>query len=158
MSGKVYRLTESNNHTDTSAARFLGKSPLLTLFIGFLKMKRQISLLLVCLQLLALLIGTQMPGAWRAEGLQLLHAPSYISSLAHFVLFAGMAVGVAMRPMSWPVLRVLAAALALALSTEAFQFFATERHPRLRDVGIDLAGAVAGLVLIRLGSMFSRSR
>ena len=121
-------------------------------------MNRRVSLLLVSLQLLALLIGTQMPGAWRAEGVQLLHAPSYISSLAHFVLFAGMAMVVAMRPMSWPVVRILAAALALALLTEAFQFFATDRHPRVLDIGIDLAGTVAGLALGKLISAFAVAR
>lgn len=121
-------------------------------------MKRRVSLLLVGLQLFALLIGTQMPGAWRAEGVQLLHAPSYFSSLAHFVLFAGMSMVMAMRPMSWSVVRILAAALALALLTEAFQFFATERHPRLRDVGIDLAGAVAGLMLVKLKNAFFSSQ
>jgi len=121
-------------------------------------MKRRVSMLLVSLQLLVLLIGTQMPGAWRAEGVQLLHAPSYISSLAHFVLFAGMGMVVAMRPMSWSVVRILAAALALALLTEALQFFAIERHPRLRDVGIDLAGTVAGLMLVKLKTAFAGSR
>ena len=121
-------------------------------------MNRRVSLLLVSLQLLALLIGTQMPGAWRAEGLQLLQAPSYASSLAHFVLFAGMAMVLAIRPISWPVMRILATALALALLTEAFQFFATDRHPRVVDVGIDLVGTVAGLVLVKLGSVFAGSR
>ena len=125
---------------------------------GFFTMSRRVSLLLVGLQLLVLLIGTQMPGAWRAEGVQLLHAPSYVSSLAHFVLFAGMAMVVAMRPISWPVMRILAAALALALLTEAFQFFANDRHPRTLDVGIDLAGTVAGLALVKLSSAFAGSK
>lgn len=39
----------------------------------------------------------------------------------------------------------LLAALALALLTEGLQFLAIDRHPRLVDVGIDLAGV--GLVL-----------
>ena len=48
--------------------------------------------------------------------------------------------------------------LVLALLTEAFQFFATERHPRLRDVGIDLAGTLAGLMLGRLKNAFFSSQ
>ncbi|WP_422554918.1 hypothetical protein [Rhodoferax sp.] len=37
----------------------------------------------------------------------------------------------------------------LALASEALQFFATDRHPRWLDVGIDMAGAVVGLGLVR---------
>ena len=48
--------------------------------------------------------------------------------------------------------------LVLALLTEAFQFFATERHPHLRDVGVDLAGTVAGLALVKLSSAFAGSK
>ena len=111
--------------------------------------------MLIGLQLLVLLIRTQMPQAWRVEGVQRLHAPSYVSSLAHAVLFAGMAMLVPMRPMSWLSVRILAVAMAGALLTEGFQFFAIDRQPRLIDVGIDMAGMVAGLVLSRLISAFS---
>jgi VanZ family protein len=52
------------------------------------------------------------------------------------------------RPMAWPWHRVLLAALFLALASEALQFFATDRHPRWLDVGIDMAGAVVGLGLV----------
>ena len=46
---------------------------------------------LLLLQLILLLIGTQMPGAWRAGIEGNLHAPFGLSSWAHFVLFAGIA-------------------------------------------------------------------
>ena len=121
-------------------------------------MKQLTSSILISFQLVILLVGTQMPGAWRVEGLQLLHAPTYVSSLAHFVLFAGLALVMAVRPVSWSGSRILWAALALALLTEAFQYFAIDRHPRLRDVGIDLAGTVAGLLFAKLGSVFASSR
>jgi VanZ family protein len=44
---------------------------------------------------------------------------------------------------------VLLAALCLALGSEALQFFATDRHPRWLDVGIDMAGAVVGWGVVR---------
>jgi len=121
-------------------------------------MNRRVSEALLGFQLLALLVGTQVPGAWRSEGVQMLHAPSYISSFAHFLIFAGMAMVAAMRPLAWPVKRILLAVLLLALLTEGLQFLAVDRHPRWLDIGIDMAGTVAGLVLARLGSSFLGSR
>jgi VanZ family protein len=114
-------------------------------------MTHRVSRALIGLQLLALLVGTQMPGAWRSGAVQTLHAPSWVSSLGHFVLFAGMAMVLAARPLAWPVARIALAALALALLTEGLQFFAIDRHPRWLDVGIDMAGALAGVGLIKLG-------
>ena len=108
-------------------------------------------------QLVALMVGTQMPGAWRSGVIDALHAPSILSSLAHLVLFAGMAAVAAARPLQWPVLRILVVALALAVLTELLQFFALDRHPMLRDVGIDLAGALLGVGFIKgLALCFTR--
>jgi hypothetical protein len=109
---------------------------------------RRVAQHLLLLQVLLLLIGTQMPGAWRAGIVDSLHAPSVVSSLAHFVLFAGMATVAHAKPLAWPWRRVLLLTLGLALLTEGLQFFAIDRHPRLIDVFIDLAGAIAGLLLI----------
>jgi hypothetical protein len=103
--------------------------------------------LLLSLALL-LLVGTQMPGAWRAGIEESLHSPWGLSSWAHLVVFASMSL-LASRPLAWPWLRVLLAAFALALLTEGLQFFAIDRHPRWIDVGIDLAGAVSGVLLAR---------
>lgn len=114
-------------------------------------MSHQISRALIGLQLLALLVGTQIPDAWRSGAVQAMHAPSWVSSLAHFVLFAGMAMVLAARPLAWPVVRIVLAALALALLSEGLQFFAIDRHPRWRDVGIDMAGALVGVGWIKLG-------
>lgn len=105
---------------------------------------------LLGLQLLALFVGTQMPGVWRASVEQGLHAPFGVSSWAHFVLFASMACLQRWQPLAWPIGRVLLGALFLALLTEGLQFFAIDRHPRWVDVGIDLAGTVAGLGLVNL--------
>jgi len=48
-------------------------------------------------------------------------------------------------------LALLLVALALALLTEGLQFFAIDCHPGWDDVGIDMAGAAAGLLLGRVG-------
>lgn len=113
-------------------------------------MSHHLSRALIGLQLLALLVGTQMPNAWRNGAVQALHAPSWVSSAGHFVLFAGMAMVMAARPLAWPVARTVLVLLALALLTEGLQMFATERHPRWLDVGIDVVGALAGVGLIKL--------
>lgn len=112
-------------------------------------MKYQTVWVLLGLQLLALLVGTQMSGVWRSEVEHSLHVPSWLSSGAHFVLFAGMALVLLVRPLAWPTRRVLLAALALALLTEGLQFFAIDRHPRLIDVGIDMAGTFLALAFIK---------
>ena len=54
-----------------------------------------------------------------------------------------------LRPVAWPVWRVLLAGLVLALLSEGLQFFAIERHPRWLDVGIDMAGVVLAVVLVK---------
>ena len=104
---------------------------------------------LLLLQVILLFIGTQMPGATRAELEASLHSPWGLSSWAHFVIFLGMAAVAYARPMAWPWNRVLLVALCLALVSEALQFFAIDRHPRWVDVGIDIAGALTGLGLVR---------
>lgn len=113
-------------------------------------MSHQISRALIGLQLLALLVGTQMPNAWRNGAVQALHAPSWVSSTGHFVLFAGMAMVLAARPLAWPVARTVLVLLVLALLTEGLQSFAIDRHPRWVDVGIDVAGALVGVGLVKL--------
>lgn len=121
-------------------------------------MSRRIAWSLFAVLLLLLLIGTQMPGFWRQSIERSLHAPLSLSSWAHFVVFAGMALVLAMRPLSWPAGRVLLLALVLAILTEGLQFFALDRHPRLRDVGIDMAGTGLGLILAwRASTLSARS-
>lgn len=105
---------------------------------------------LLALQLLALLLGTQMPGAWLGRIEHNLNAPFFIASLAHFVVFAGMGGVLVARPLAWPAGRVVLAALGVALLTEGLQFWAADRHPRWADVGIDMAGVLAGIGMINL--------
>jgi hypothetical protein len=52
-------------------------------------------------QVLLLLVGTQMPGAWRAGIEDSLHAPVGLSVWAHFVMFVGIA-WVASMHLLWP--------------------------------------------------------
>ena len=121
-------------------------------------MSRRLAHSLLALHLLALFVGTQMPGAWR-DGIESgVHAPFPLSSLAHFVVFTSMALVLAVRPLSWPAGRVLLLALALALLTEGLQFFAVNRHPRWVDVGIDMAGALLALTLVALRHQWTGHR
>jgi len=105
---------------------------------------------LFSLHIFALFVGTQMPNAWRNGVEQSLHVPFSLSSWAHFVVFCGMSMLLLMRPLSYTARRVLLLALVLAVLTEALQFFAADRHPRLRDVGIDMAGASLAVVIMAL--------
>lgn len=104
---------------------------------------------LLALLVLLLAVGTQMPGAWRAGAESAVHAPFALSSWAHFVLFAGLGAVAFARPLAWPGARVVLAALGLALVSEGLQFFAIDRQPDLLDVGIDMGGVLAGMVLAR---------
>ena len=112
-------------------------------------MSRGAALILVALQLLALLVGTQMPGAWRAAVERSLHSPFPLSSLAHFVLFAGLTLVLLVKPLAWPTRRVLLTALFLAALTECLQFLAIDRHPRLVDICIDMAGSLIAWRLVK---------
>jgi NO-binding membrane sensor protein with MHYT domain len=113
---------------------------------------------LLTLQLACLVLGTQMPGAWR-DGLQgAMGLPFGVSSWAHFVLFGGMAALAAARPLAWRWQWVLLAALALALLTEGLQFLAIDRHPRWLDVGIDMGGALLGVALGGLSTDATRPK
>ena len=102
------------------------------------------------LHILALIVGTQMPNAWRNGVEQSLHVPFSLSSWAHFVVFCGMSLLLMMRPLAYTARRVILLALVLALMTEALQFFAVDRHPRLIDVGIDMAGTLLAVVIMAL--------
>jgi VanZ family protein len=109
-------------------------------------MSHRFAWFLVWLQITILMVGTQMPGAWRNAAERSVHAPFPLSSWAHLALFMGIALVLSMRPITWPVSRVILMTLGLALLTEGLQFFAIDRHPRLVDVGIDMTGALLGLV------------
>ncbi len=100
------------------------------------------------LHILALFVGTQMPNAWRNGVEQSLHVPFSLSSWAHFAVFCGMSLLLMMRPLACPARWVIVLALTLALLTEALQFFAVDRHPRLLDIGIDMAGTLLAVMIM----------
>ena len=102
---------------------------------------------LLVFMILALLVGTLMPGALRNTIESRLNAPPFFSSASHFALFLGIGLIARLKPLAFGVARVVLAVLALGLLSEALQFFAVDRHPRLIDVLIDLAGAMAGIGL-----------
>lgn len=55
----------------------------------------------------------------------------------------------ALSPLAWPVVRIVLLRLALAQLTEAPQFVAKDSHPRLLDVGFDMAGTILALALVK---------
>jgi len=112
-----------------------------------MKITRKTALGLLAVLLVLLLFGTQMPGAWRDEAVAATRMPWQITKVAHFVIFTCMACVARVPPLSWSLVRVGFAALALALLTEALQHFAANRDPSWKDVGIDMAGALLGVVL-----------
>ena len=111
---------------------------------------------LFSLHILALFVGTQMPNAWRNGVEQSLHVPFSLSSWAHFAVFCGMSLLLMMRPLGYTARRVILLSLGLALMTEALQFFAIDRHPRWRDLGIDMAGTLLAVVIMALGDSWRR--
>jgi hypothetical protein len=111
---------------------------------------------LLIAQVVLLMIGTQMPGSLREAVLLGMNAPSFLSSWAHFGLFAGMALVAYARPLSLSAFRLLLQLLCLALLSEAMQTFALGRHPRWIDVGIDMGGAIVGLTLVAVGRLYER--
>lgn len=113
---------------------------------------------LLVLLILALLAGTLMPGALRDTIESRLNAPPFFSSASHFVLFLGIALTARLKPLAFSVTRIALAVLALGLLSEAMQFFAVDRHPRLIDVAIDLAGALAGVGIAEKISLWSGRR
>lgn len=98
---------------------------------------------------LLLVFGTQMPGAWRDAVFTVTQLPWQMTKVAHFGLFAAIAGLAHMAPLRWSLKRVVLGSLALALLTEAFQFAAVGRDPSWRDVCLDCLGAALGLFLVR---------
>lgn len=99
------------------------------------------------LSIVALLVGTTIPGSLKAqvEG-QLWHAWPW-SATAHFLLFGLIAAIPRYGQDGWTPWRALVLAVALACVTEFLQFFVPGRHPLLRDGLIDLAGTAMGLAV-----------
>lgn len=56
-----------------------------------MKITNQTAVRLLVVLLVLLLVGTQMPGAWRDWLFRIAHLPWQLAKVAHFVLFAGMA-------------------------------------------------------------------
>jgi len=113
-------------------------------------MSTQLARVITTALLVALFVGTLMPGAWKDAALDPLHSPLDLAATAHVMLFAAITF---MWPFArfWNVARwhLAVAGLALALLTEGLQFFAIDRHPNLAGVAQDMAGVLAGWLLLR---------
>ncbi|MDP3759097.1 MAG: VanZ family protein [Ramlibacter sp.] len=104
--------------------------------------------------MVAILGDTLMPGSAKAAiESQLWHVVPW-ASLGHFVLFGCLGWVVAQQEPSRMAIPALLLAAALAGGTEWLQMWVPGRHPRLIDIGIDMAGALAGCTAAAV--MFSR--
>jgi VanZ family protein len=95
----------------------------------------------------ALLVGTLMPGSTKAEIEGHLWSALPWSTLGHFGLFAAIAalpVYGSGRSTFW---RAMLLTLLLAATTESLQHWVPGRHPLVRDALLDLAGALTGCTL-----------
>ncbi len=117
-----------------------------------MKISRKAALALLAILFFLLLVGTQIPGVWRDEAFRVAHMPWQMNKVAHFCLFAAMGWLAHAAPLRYSVSRVVVVTLLAALITEGLQFFASHRDPSWADVGIDMAGAGAGLALARWGN------
>jgi len=85
-----------------------------------------------------------MPGSLKTEIEGRLWSVLPWSHLAHFVLFCAIAAVPVYGSGPKAVWAAMLLALLLAVGTETLQYWVPGRHPTLRDVLIDLAGALAG--------------
>lgn len=102
---------------------------------------------------LTLLVGTLLPGEYKAAIQRMLGASNQIQPIAHFVLFflLGVMLSWLLRDRSpW---LPLAICLLPAIGTEWLQHFSPQRHPRLSDVGVDMSGALVGWSLIQISRL-----
>lgn len=94
-----------------------------------------------------LVAGTTMPVAVKAEIESHIWRNVPWSALAHYTLFALIAmcpVYGSGRAAPW---KTVAVALTLAVMTELLQSLVPGRHPQLKDAAIDLAGTATALLL-----------
>jgi hypothetical protein len=108
-------------------------------------MQRDAARFISSLLLVALFVGTLMPGSWKDAAAAPFASPVDLAVLAHVALFAGICFTLPPAQFwnvkSW---HVLVLGLALALLTEGLQFFAIERHPNVAGVAQDIAGTFIG--------------
>lgn len=102
--------------------------------------------LFTCLALL-LFVGTLMPGSLKAQIESNLWGAIPWSNMAHFALFAAIAVLPVYGNGRAGVWRAVLVALMLAGATEFLQSLVPGRYPLLHDALIDMAGTCSGLAL-----------
>jgi len=123
---------------------------------------REVLRLATLISLLAILfVGTLMPGVLKHQLGQQLGAGIPWAPLAHFLIFAAIATLPIANTNS--TLRTFGVALlvgfTLAVCTELLQFLVPERHPRLRDIAIDLTGTLVGYgIRLSVASIAENSR
>jgi len=102
--------------------------------------------LFTCLVVL-LFVGTLMPGSLKAQIESNFWGAIPWSSLAHFALFAAIAMPSIYGTGRVGVGRAVSIAILFAGATELLQSLVPGRHPLLHDALIDIAGTMTGLAL-----------
>lgn len=95
--------------------------------------------------LLAILLGTLLPGSWREAATRPFELTWDLGLMAHVVLFAGLCLQLPFTrwwAMAW--WHVPALGLGLGLLTEGLQFYVPGRHPNLAGLLQDAAGTLMG--------------
>ena len=97
----------------------------------------------------AIVVGALMPNSLRRELQSHLWQGIPWSAIGHFVLFALLAACpiYGRGPGRWE--RAALVAIVLAIGTEMMQGWIPGRYPRVRDVGLDMCGTLAGLLVAR---------
>ncbi len=106
------------------------------------------SLLLLAGALVAFLVGGLIPGTLRAAIEQRMNLPFAVPPVAHFLLSAVMAAGLRWCRPRWHTATVLLVVLAIGGLAEVAQSWVPGRQPSWGDMGLDLAGALVGLLLV----------
>jgi VanZ family protein len=102
---------------------------------------------------LAILVGTLVPGSVKsAVEDQLWHVVPW-SSLGHLVLFGCLGWVLSQQEPRRMIVPALLLAAALAFGTEWLQGWVPGRHTRMIDVAIDMAGALVGCALAAFAAL-----
>ncbi|EPC04161.1 hypothetical protein L861_02290 [Litchfieldella anticariensis FP35 = DSM 16096] len=112
-------------------------------------------LVILGLSLLAFLIGGLMPSPVRAAIEQRMNLPFSVPPVAHLVLCAVMTATLRWWLSAWHAGVILMIVLLIGGVAEIGQHWIPNRTPDLRDMGLNLAGGLLGLLVMSAGRRYS---
>lgn len=108
-------------------------------------------LVILGIALLGFMIGGLMPSALRFAIEQRLNLPFSVPPVAHVMLCAVMTASLREWRPNWHVGAVLAVVLLIGGIAEVGQYWIPHRSPNWRDMGLNLAGGLLGLLTMSAG-------